>query len=207
MIKRQIVERILVSIVGMTLLGIGIGIIVNSKFGSDSLTLFIEALQSKFGLTVGTFNMLVGVFMLIVAFICDKKKIGFATVFYVVTCKFVIDTTISVVPIATNIFMKTFYILFAILLCAISTSLSISARLGLAYYDAFIFSVSEKFKINSVVFRYAIEAILLTISILWHTYPNIGTLICFALFGPSINYVLKIFKKPLRQHWNMPYDD
>lgn len=207
MIKKQIVERVIVSMVGMTILGFGIGIIVNSKFGSDCLTLAIESFHNTWGLTVGTFNMIVGAIMLVIAFFCDKKKIGFSTVYYVVCCKFIIDTTIKYVPVATNIYMQLLYVLIAIVCCSFATALSVSARLGLAYYDAFIYSVSDKFKFNPVIFRYIVEAILLTISFFLHTYPGFGTLIYFIVLGPSISSLLKLIKKPLRSHWNMPFED
>lgn len=204
---RKTVERIIISIVGMSVLSVGIGVIVNSNFGSDTLTLLEEALQHNFGLTIGTYNTLLGIVMVIVSFFCDKRKIGFATIYYVIVGKFIIDGTIELFPVAETIPMKLLFIALAIALVSVGSSLAICSRFGLSFYDAFLYSVTDRFKFNYVIFRYIVEACFLVISLILHTYPNIGTIIYFVLFGPSITFTLKLIKKPFRQHWNMPYED
>ena len=54
----QLFKRIILASFGMTILSIGIGFVVNAKFGSDILTLSIEAYQKTFPLSVGTYNFL-----------------------------------------------------------------------------------------------------------------------------------------------------
>lgn len=201
------VERLLLSFISMSMLSFGIGFVVNSQFGSDIFTLFMEASQKTWGLSIGTFNMIYGALLLIVTFVCDKNKIGIATLYYVVVGRFIIDWSIELVPIANNIYSRILYLLIATFLISFSVGLSIATRQGLSYYDAFLWSITDRFNIKYVVLKYVVEAILLLFSILLKTYPGIGTLVYFIVMGPAINFFTNLLKKPVRNHLDLHFDE
>ena len=196
----KLFKRVVISTIGMTMLSIGIGFIINSHFGDDILTLSIEAFRKIWPLSVGTYNLIYGSIMVIVALVLDRRKIGYATVYYVVVGMFLIDKAIEIIPIATSIYIKLLYSLIAIVLMSLSVGLTIAARLGLGYYDAFLYAVSDKLKTSYVVCRYILEGSLLIFSIFLKTYPGIGSIIYFFVLGPAVNWTVNKLKKPIRKY-------
>lgn len=203
---RKKIERILLSTLGMTLINVGVGFAVNAAFGSDCLTLAMEACQHTWGRTVGTYNTVFGVIMLIIALLCDKKKVGYATAYYVVAGQYIIDGTMAILPVATNIFVKLLYVAIAILVISFGSAFGNCARLGLSFYDAFTYSVTDRFNINYIKFRYIVEAVFLIFSIILKTYPSYGTIIYFVCLGPCVTFILSKIKKPIRKYFNLPYE-
>lgn len=201
------VERVLLCTFGMSLMSVGIALIVNSRFGDDLLTLFVEASRNIYPLSIGTYNFIYGSIMVIVSFFCDKKKIGYGTIYYVLVGVILIDVFIEIIPIATNIYMQLLYVLLVIIIMAVSVTLAISTRLGLSYYDAFLYSVAKRLNSTYVKLRYILEAFFLVASLLLKTYPGIGTLIYFVALGPAINWSVNKFKNPIRKHLGMSFED
>lgn len=198
------VERIIYASLGMILLSAGIAFIAKARIGSDCLTLFVQALNANFGFTVGTWNTIVGVVCVIVALICDKKKIGYATIFYLIVNKFIIDGLLELLPMPTSFIVDSVYCVIAIVLISFGSALTIAARIGMSYYDAFCYAVSEKFKFKYVYFRYVLEGIFLVTSLLLHEYPGIGTIIYFVTLGPCLTFALNLIKEPIRKRLDLP---
>ena len=80
----------------------------------------------------------------------------------------------------------------------------ISRRIGGAYYDAFCYAVSERFKFKYVYFRYVLEGMFIVISMILHVYPGIGTIIYFAALGPCLSFILNLIKEPIRNRLGLP---
>ena len=117
------------------------------------------------------------------------------------------DVFIKIIPVATNIYMQLLYVLLVIIIMAISVTLAISTRLGLSYYDAFLYSVAKRLNTTYVKLRYILEAFFLIASLLLKTYPGIGTLIYFVALGPAINWSVNKCKNPIRKHLAMSFED
>lgn len=198
--------RVLLALIGPVLIHIGVVFITQARVGSDPLTLFMETCVLNFGLTLGTWNALIGVVFVIIAFLCDKKKIGFSTVYYILTSNLVIDNLMTVILPAQNLTYGIVYALLGVLSMSLGGALSVCARYGLSYYDAFLYSVTDRFNINYVVFRYSCEAAFTLASILLHHYPSFGTVFFLLAIGPSISTILKIIKGPIRRYLGMQED-
>ena len=135
------IERIIYASIGMVLLCAGIAFVAKARIGSDCLTLFVQALNYNFGYTVGTWNTIVGATLVIIALICDKKKIGYATIFYLLVNKYIIDGLLEVLPMPKSYVLDFIYCLIAIVIISFGCALTISARMGMSYYDAFCYAI------------------------------------------------------------------
>lgn len=201
------VERFLLASLGMTLINVGVAFIALARIGEDSLTLLMQALYNNFGRTLGTWSTILGIIFVAIALFCDRKKIGYSTLFYVITSKYIIDGVMYILPVSTSYIMDAVYCVAGIIVITLGSALGICARLGLSYYDAFCFSVSERFKLKYVYFRYTVEAIFIIISLFLHTYPGIGTIIYFVVLGPCVTFALKLIKAPIRKHLGLEVEN
>lgn len=193
-------ERIMVATIGMSIICVGVAMVAKTRVGSDCLTLILQACNNNFGLTLGAWNTIFGIVCLIVALMLDRNKIGYATFYYVIVGQYIIDGTTYILPTPNSYFIDALYCVVALLLISFGAAFGISARLGMSYYDAFCFSVSEKLKIKYVYFRFALEAVFLIVSIILHTYPGFGTIFYFLTMGPCISFILNKIKKPIRKY-------
>ena len=202
----KFIQRLLLGSLGASLIHIGVAFMTRALLGSDPLTLIEEALVINFGLTLGTWNTIIGVVFALIAFICDKKKIGYTTIFYIASSHLIIDGMMSIITPASSILIGVLYMIASILAISLGSAFCVSARVGLSFYDAFIYSITDRFHINYVIFRYSVEAILVLCSVILHHYPSFGTVFFLLAIGPSISTILKIIKGPIRRYLGMQED-
>lgn len=201
MIKK--IERVLIASLGAVLIHTGVVFMTQALLGSDPLTLFLESLVKNFGLTLGTWNTIVGAVFALVAFICDKKKIGYTTIFYIATSKLIIDGLMKIVLPADNYLIGMLFVVISTLSISLGSALCVSARIGLSFYDAFIYSIVDRFHLNYIIFRYSLEAVLTLAAIILHTFPSIGTLVYLIVMGPCVSAILNVIKGPIRRHFGL----
>ena len=194
------VERVLLASLGMTLINVGVAFVAKARIGSDSLTLAMQACFNNFGRTLGTWSTIFGIIFVSVALFCDRKKIGYSTFFYVITSQYIIDGVMYLLPAPESYLLDALYCVVGIIVISLGSALGVSARLGMSFYDAFLFSVTERFKLNYVYFRYSVEAFFIVFSLFFHTFPGIGTIIYFITLGPCVTFLLKYIKEPIRKH-------
>ena len=193
------IKRLLSATLGASFIAVGIGFMSNGMIGSDSLTIFCEALTDKIGLTVGRWVFIVGIVMVIVPLVLDRKKIGYTTVFYILIGQFIVDGTMAILPVQDNLFMGTVYVLISIVIISLGTIFCLSGDLGLSYYDAFGWSITDHFKLKYVIVRYSIDGFFLIVGLLMGGRVGIGTVMCFVLFAPVVNLFKKTLYEPIRK--------
>jgi len=195
----KLLKRLIFATIGGSVIAGAVGILAQNNIGSDAVTLCFVGLTNTFGLTVGTYNTIFGIGMIITALILDKRKIGYTTIVYTFGAKYIIDFVIENLPLASSFIVSLIYTFTALILFGIGVSFAVGADLGLSMYDAFIFSIVDHFKFKYVITRYISDGIFLIAAIILKTYPGIGTLLILACIGVIINYIQKLLEKPLRK--------
>lgn len=197
--NKNIVKRIICATLGAISISIGIAFMTNANIGADPATLLYDTLAENVGLTVGRWVFILGLVMLIVPLIFDRKKIGYTTVFYVLICQYIIDFFIMILPKQDTLLMGIVYVVIGIILVSIGTTLCLAGEVGLTVYDSFCFSISDHFNINYPIVRYATDAIHLVAALLFKGKVQIGTIICLVGFAFSVNLIKKVLYEPVRK--------
>lgn len=200
---KKTIERYLLASIAMSCISTGVAFIAETRIGADSITLLFQALYNNFGLTIGTWSTVVGIVCLTVTLFCDRKKIGYSTFFYVIVGQYIIDGVMYLLPTPDSYLIDALYAVIGILVASIGSALGVGTRLGLSYFDGFCFSITDKFHLNYVVFRYITEICFIIVCMILHTYPNIGTLVYFIAFGPCINFFIKLTKTKIRTYFGL----
>lgn len=200
---KKTIERYLLASLGMACISAGVAFIAETRIGADSITLLFQALFNNFGLTIGTWSTIIGIVCLTVTLFCDRRKIGYSTFFYVIVGQYIIDGVMYLLPTPNCLFIDVIYALIGILIVSIGSALGVGTRLGLSYFDGFCFSVTDRFHLNYVVFRYVVEGSVIVACILLHTYPNIGTIVYLVAFAPCVNFFIKLTKAKIRTYFGL----
>ena len=72
-------RRVLMTVAGVTLSGISVGMFNTSAFGMDPFQVLAHGVWGLTNITFGTFYMIMNLIMLIGVFLIDKSKIGLGT--------------------------------------------------------------------------------------------------------------------------------
>lgn len=91
--SRHLLPRILISIIGLSLSGIGVGIFLFSQMGLDPASTFEKALGAKLGVSFGTAAAIINVVILLIVFFIDRKYISISSLLAIFFIGYVADGT------------------------------------------------------------------------------------------------------------------
>lgn len=198
--KTTLLKRILVTTIGCFILGFGIGLLVVSDLGGDPATVFVTALAGKFPqLTVGNWNAIFCLVMVILTLIVDRKQIGYTTVFYTLFGQLTVDLAINMVKVPATLFGKILVLLLSIIVISIAVAMFKATDLGFSAFDAIIVALSGRFNKSYKVVRWTLDPIFLVTGYFLGGKIGIGTIICLLILGYAIDFFMKILTPPIKK--------
>lgn len=190
--KKEISTRSFIALVGVAILALGATTLRMGKVGLDPYTSTNIALGEKFGLSLGVYQLMVNIIILVVIFILGKKYIGIGTVINMVLAGFFIDFYTEIFTkldlIATNIFMQLLFLIIGILLFSFGASLYMGAELGNAPYDAIAPVIVDKTGAPYRIIRVIQDVTFSVVAFIFGGPIGIGTFISAFLTGPFISF-------------------
>lgn len=191
----KLVKKILICLLGCTMLGGGMGMLIRVGIGSDSLTCFYEGLSIKTGLTAGTISLIMNIVYLVIVYFLDKKKIGAATFIFMIFGKYPIDFFCEHFFTPNSLIVAIILDLVICVIIGVGCAVIIAADLGVTAYDSLTLSTSEVLKKNYVVVRYIYDGTFLVLGFLLGGTIGIATIIALIVIGPVFNYAKKVLVK------------
>lgn len=181
-------RRIIQLIVGLTVFGIGIVLMLQSRLGLPPWDVLHQGLAERFGLTVGIWSIIVSVIVL-VGWLPLKEPYGVGTLVNAIWIGIVIDVFALVVPQPEAMAWRVIMLVAGIGVIGLATGMYIGASLGPGPRDGLMTGIS-KYGPSIRLTRTSIEvAVLATGWLLGGTF-GIGT-VAFALFiGPIVQFFL-----------------
>ena len=198
--KKTLVKRVIGATIGASLIAFGVGFFTRSGLGGDSVTFLYQALTNKFGLSVGKWSFIVGMFELLVPIILDRKKVGYTTLFYIIIGQYIMDFAAYLLPQQNTLFMGIVFTVIAIIIISLGSVVCLASDMGLSIYDAFCFSISDHFKIKYVVVRYAADGLHLLLAFIFGELFGLGTIMCFLTFGITVDTIKKLIYDKLHAY-------
>ena len=132
-------RRIVMTVVGVIVSGLAIGMFNASAFGMDCFQVFVHGLWMHTPILFGTFYMLFNLLMLVAIFFVDRSKIGLGTFINIFLLGYVVDFSSWLwnrVPFTETILTRAVLLGAGVLLLCLSSSLYYVGDLGVSTYDA-----------------------------------------------------------------------
>ncbi len=204
-------KRIGMSIFGVVVCGVSVGLFKMSALGVDPFQSLINGLNAVIPINFGTLYMVVNIILLSFSFFTFKKYIGFATIVnlfllgYIVDFSYIILQNIFPSP---DIFARIIFLLTAIVILCFASSFYIVADLGVSTYDAISLIISNEWKVMKFKFCRILSDLVCVIigTVLLFavgssiaevlTVVGIGTVITALFMGPLIDYFIKTVAQP-----------
>ena len=201
-------RRILMSALGVAICGISVGMFKYASLGVDPFQSLMSGLNAVIPIHFGTLYVIVNLFLLIIALIFDRRKIGLATLINLFLLGYIAEFSQGICQsLVPNIGLvgRFVLLLIAIVIMCLASAFYFTADLGVSTYDAVSLIWSEKQK--RIPFQYCrIICDLICVSLgalLCHIgginifgEVNIGTIITAFFMGPLIALFNKKVAKP-----------
>ena len=195
----QMVKRIIMSVLGVVICGISVGMFKFAALGIDPFQSLMSSLDAVIPIRFGTLYIIVNVVLLLFALIFDRKKIGIATFINLFLLGYIVEFSQGLcerlMPDAP-LWLRVVILLIAIVILCLSSALYFTADLGVSTYDAVALVWSQKqsklrFAFCRVICDFVCVAILLfsgqSITEIFGS-VGVGTIITAFFMGPLITF-------------------
>lgn len=135
----QTVKRVIMSILGVAICGISVGMFKFAALGIDPFQSLMSGLDAVIPIRFGTLYVIVNAVLLLFALIFDRKKIGIATFINLFLLGYIVEFSQGIceklMPDAP-LWLRIIILLIAIVILCLSSALYFTADLGVSTYDA-----------------------------------------------------------------------
>lgn len=173
---------------GLVLFGTGLAMMLNARLGVPPWDVLHQGLYRQFGLTIGTWSIIVSVLVLAL-WIPLKERFGIGTILNAVVIGVVFDLAALVLPEPESMVWRVVMLAGGIFTVGFASGLYIGANLGPGPRDGLMTGIA-KFGPSIRLTRTLLEVAVLVIGYLLGGTFGVGT-VAFALFvGPIVQFFL-----------------
>jgi len=186
----NLARRLIQLIAGLVLFGVGIGLMLQSGLGVPPWDVLHQGLTIHFGLTVGTWSIIVS-FVVLLLWLPLRERFGIGTILNAVIIGLMIDVTAAVVPQAEQMVTAGVMLSTGILMMGLASGLYIGANLGPGPRDGLMTSIARRGPSIRLT-RSILELVVLISGWLLGGNVGIGTLVFVFLIGPLVQFFLPL---------------
>lgn len=196
-------KRILMSVMGVMICGISVGMFKRSALGVDPFQSLMSGLDVMIPIGFGTLYVIVNIILLSFSLLFDRKKIGIATLINLFLLGYIAEYTQKLLEYIfpeMNLAGKLILLLVAVVIMCLASAFYFTANLGVSTYDAVSLVISERQTVVSFKFCRIISDLICVMGGVClcllggysaadvGTVVGIGTIITAFFMGPLIDY-------------------
>ena len=178
--------RYLISVLGSSLVGVGVGLCVTTGLGADALGVLWEGLAMHLPLTVGQASLLVTCTCLIIVAMIDKKELGVATILNPIATSIFTDFVIKQISIDGPVVLKVLLVVIGISFIGIGSGIAAATNTGKEGYIALSFALSNRLSVDLAKVRMGLDLICFTAGMVLGGKFMLGPIIGVLLIGPLL---------------------
>ena len=164
-------------------------LILHAGLGVMPWDVFQQGLVNRWGLTMGTWSIIVGVGVLLL-WIPLRQKPGIGTVSNAIVIGALLDPILRALPVPESIGWRAAYLLVGILVNGIATAAYIGARLGPGPRDGLMTGLVRLTGLSVRLVRTGIEVAIVAIGWLLGGNLGVGTVVFALAIGPVVHVFL-----------------
>lgn len=193
--KEDVLTRILLICLGNIIAGIGNAICIRSGLGADPLNVLYQGTAIAFQVSEGTASLIdAGVMILVVLILCPRE-LGIGTILSLLVFSRGFDWGMAFVPECLWFPANYGVMLFGLCVIAFGLAVTIYANFGKSAYDALIFSLMNKTKLEYYKIRWGLDLLFLVTGVLLGGRMTPATIIAVIVTGKIITFFVQLLKK------------
>jgi uncharacterized membrane protein YczE len=179
---------------GLTLFGLGEGLLIVSAMGNSPWTVLAEGVYLDVGFSIGLITIFISVLVLLFWFPLNQKP-GIGTIFNALIIGLMIDLCITYVPSPENYIFQLLLAVIAVLTVGLGGGIYLVANLGPGPRDGLMIGLQKKTNLPIAAVRAFLEITVMSIGWYLGGTVGIGTLLFAFGIGPSVALGLFIVGK------------
>lgn len=182
-------KKIVLSLTGGALIGIGAGTILYAGIGGDTVTVFQDGLHALFNIGYGQASRIYNVVFVVLALIFARKYSGIGTVLSALVIGYTIDISNSLwllTMLNTGFITGLIIFLIGLVIYAMGIALLIKCDAGMNCLDALLYRLMDVTGLKYKYLRIAADVILTVTGCLMGGIFGVGTVIAVFLTGPLV---------------------
>ncbi|WP_305767464.1 YczE/YyaS/YitT family protein [Candidatus Epulonipiscium viviparus] len=204
-------RRIGMSVFGIVLVGVAVGMFKRAAFGIDPYQTFMSGLNAIIPISFGTLFTLVSVVFFVFVAVVDRRYIGITTFVNWFLLGYIIEFShaalLSAFP-EMSVLARVILLVAAIVLLCFATSFYFVSNLGVSVYDATALIMANKWKLMPFKYcRIATDLVCVMVGLACFAIANqswsqilgavnVGTVITAFCMGPLVDFFVKTCAKP-----------
>ena len=183
------IKKIVLSLTGGALIGIGAGTILYAGIGGDTVTVFQDGLHALFNISYGQASRIYNVVFVVLALIFARKYSGIGTVLSALLISYAIDISNALwllTMLKTGFIAGLIIFLIGLVIYAMGIALLIKCDAGMNCLDALLYRLMDVTGLKYKYLRIAADVILTVTGCLMGGLFGIGTVIAVSLTGPLV---------------------
>lgn len=171
--------RVSILVVGLTLFGIGDGLLIVSRLGNAPWSVLSQGLSRQLGISIGWATFIVSAAVLL-SWIPFKQRPGIGTLANILVIALAIDLTVAWVPVPDTLVARALLVIIGIALVGAGSALYLTCGLGAGPRDGLMTAIHYASGFSVARVRAGIETVVLALGWLLGGRVGVGTLL-FAL--------------------------
>jgi uncharacterized protein len=182
-------------VLGLTLFGVGEGLVVASELGNSPWTVFAEGLSVQTPLSIGAATFVIGACVLL-CWLPLRERPGLGTVLNVLIISAMIDVTLWLLPALDAVAVRWMALAGGIALVGIGSGFYLTAHLGPGPRDGLMTGIHAGTGWPIFAVRTGIEASAVAIGWVLGGTVGAGSLLFAVLVGPAVATGLRVMRAP-----------
>ncbi|AXG39328.1 hypothetical protein EGCR1_11740 [Enterococcus gilvus] len=178
--------RNLISVLGSSLVGVGVGLCVATGLGADALGVLWEGLAKHLPITVGQASLLVTCTCLLLVLVIDRNELGAATLFNPIATSIFTDWMIRQWTIEGPVIVKFLLVVLGISFIGIGSGIAAATNAGKEGYIALSFALSHRLSVDLAKVRMSLDLICFIAGMVLGGKFMIGPFVGVLLIGPLL---------------------
>ncbi len=193
--KGDVLTRIILICLGNIVAGMGNAICIQSGLGADPLNVLYQGTAIAFQVSEGTASLIDAGVMILVVFVLCKRELGIGTILSLLVFSYGFDWGMALVPECLWFPANYGVMLLGLCVIAFGLAMTIYADFGKSAYDALIFSLMNKMKLEYFKVRWGLDLLFLVTGILLGGKMTPATIIAVIVTGKIITFFVRLLKE------------
>lgn len=190
---KGLARKLIVSMVGLVICGVGVGIFLYSSLGVDPASVFELGIANMCHITYGTSAALINVVILAFVFIMDKSYIHISSLLAIFGIGYTADFMNQLLSLFLRgelpVLVRLIMIFIGLIIMSTGIATYIRADLGVGAIDLVSEIISNRLHVSYRVVRVSVDVTFVAVGFVLGGTVGIGTVIAAFLTGPAVQFV------------------
>ena len=176
---------------GLSLFGLGEGLLVQAQWGATPWTVFAQGVSRHSNWSLGWSTAVISLVVL-AAWFPLRERPGFGTIANLIVIAYVLDIVSTNLAVPHTYWLKSIYVVGAVLVIGVGSALYLTTGLGPGPRDGLMTSLHRRLGVSVVYIRLTLEVSVLVVGWLMGGTVGVGTAFFAATIGFSIGASLRV---------------